>query len=159
MEATHPLFLPRLVPHLFGLRQSSPKKMSLSRSLTPMSESEDQHTTSTPTYCSPTPMPTTEDQPAPTSTFNRDAMIYIMRALFHGDPNKTTEILRRINPRAVVSAFAALASGGKDEHEIMVDLLLRLCKTDPVAAKSLLLSLFNSHSYNFLVSMSANAGM
>src|SRR5438105_3394349 len=138
MEANHPLFLPRLVPHVFDIRQPRTKsKMSMPRSVSPISTTEDKHTTSTPPSHSNTPMSTSEGQgttptQTQTPTFNHNAAntlhntsntLSMMKILFDGNPDNAIQVLRhcqRVNPRVVVSTLAALGSGGKEEwHDIL----------------------------------------
>jgi hypothetical protein len=68
-----------------------------------------------------------------------------LRAVFEGDTNIAASILakyRRIDLGKAASTIAALASGGKEERDIMTHIIIRLCETDPLTALSLFLTVF-----------------
>ena len=151
-EANHPVFLPRLVPHVFNNRQKSqshPKrKMS---GLSPLRPSNRTPITTPCSLMSTVPgtrvhSTATSSTSATQTTHNAECHTTILkiRAIFDGDPDTAAKIFaesHRINPRAAASIIADLASGGKEDQKLMAHLFCYLFEIDPRAGYSLLLTL------------------
>ena len=173
-EANHPVFLPRLVPHVFNNQpksQSRPKNKAPRRSVPPRPTTPGPFTrifhgevVCTPTRHTLPPMSRTKEHHTTTSSttqttrsINRGATIRIWRAIFDGDPNiaATGSIFAKfqsVNPETAASVLALLASGEKEDQKIMTHLISKLYETDPLAANSLVLTLFSGKGYHTAVS-------
>jgi len=146
MEGNHPVFLPRLVPHIFSVKRSTSKKtMSRrSRSLTPMS------ITNTKDFSNRGLL--IEVSTESTLQFAPRRMTHLIRILFEGNPNILTRILLEsyeMTPLATLSALAALAgTNSKGDEKILARILDSLHDRDPVSAKKILLDLYTEAPYN-----------
>jgi len=129
--ANHPVFLPRLVPHIFDNRQKS--------------RSHPKRRTSSPL------------KPHPHGA----KILEICAIFDSGDPDTAAKIFaqsQRINPRVATSIIAALVNGRKEDQKIMAHLICHLFEIDPLAGNSLYLALFTGQGYDTLVSDSSASG-
>lgn len=146
MEVNHPVFLPRLVPHIFSIKRSTSKKaMSRrSRSLTPMS------ITNAKDFSNRTPL--VEVSTDSTLRFSPRRMTHLIRTLFEGNPNILTRILLesyKITPLTTSSALAAFAgTNSKGDERILARIFDSLFDSDPASANKFLLDLYTEGPYN-----------
>ena len=136
MEVNHPspVFLPRLVPHIFNRRsinhRSSARLTMPDRSPSPMS-------TTPPNSHSPPGPP----QPDPLK------MITCLTALVDGNVEAaaiTFFELYQVNPNQALAALDALSAGDHQSHCTLSLLIKQLFVTRPVQATSILVTLWGS---------------
>jgi len=131
MEANHPVFLPRLVPHIFGNSQQSRNRLTMpySRSPTPMSVASDPTTSLTPTLSN-------------TGTLRRHETITLLAAVVNDSGVQDAALMfldyYQVAPQDVLSAIAILASSNDDDKRNLSRLLRHLFAADRIGAKAVL---------------------
>lgn len=136
MEANHPIFLPRLVPHVFNRRQSSTQLTMPSesdRSTSPMSIRSEPAAPR-----SPTPMSDHLSDPV----LQRSETTTLMDALVLGNGAQYTAraILDHyeVAPNEVLAIIAMLSSGTDNDKSNLARLIQHLYSTNRVAARAIL---------------------
>ena len=136
MEANHPIFLPRLVPHVFNRQSSTRLTMSDSRPPSP-----NESNTSTPS--SRSAMRTTpNNQP---QTINVQQKITTLSALVDGLNIETASSLfiefYRLHPQHAVSTLSILSSGDHKNRVVFGSLIKGIFAADCVIAGKVFLDL------------------
>jgi len=131
MEANHPIFLPRLVPHVFSRQSSTRLTMPDSR---PPSPTHSESLDSTPS--SRSAMRTTPDYQPP--TMNTQHTISALSALVDGvNPEIASSIFidfYRLHPQQAVASLLILSSGNHENRIVFSGLLRGLFVADPLIA-------------------------
>ena len=140
------IFLPRLVPHTFSIKQSTSKKTMpwCSRSLTPVPIIN--------TKDSSNRTPLIEVSTDSTLQFAPRHMTHLIMTLFEGNPIFLTRILLKsyqMTLLATSSVLAALAgTNSKGDAKILAHILDSLFNSDPVSANKILLDIYTEGPYN-----------
>ena len=139
MEANHPIFLPRLVPHVFN-RQSS-TRLTIPGSRPPSPTNNESLDTSTPS--SRSPMRTTPDNQPP--TINPQKTISTLSALVDGlnveDASSIFINFYRLHPQQAVAALSILSSGDHENRIVFGSLLKGIFAADCLIAGRVFLGL------------------
>jgi hypothetical protein len=132
MEAKHPVFLPRLVPHVFNHR--STKRRSSAR-------------LAMPDHRSPSPMSTSDHAGTPMSTIPPNShppdpakMIALMSALVNGDLEATASMFLsfyRVAPEEALSVLDILIAGDSQSKHTFSLLMKQLFIAEPRTATSI----------------------